>query len=376
MKVLQAYPYFTYPVIGGMDQVLFYSSTYLARNRHQVTILAGNMNHLTTTHRYIGNVHVQQIPTFRVAHHLEFPLTYLPNIIREYDLINVHSLGHIFTNYIAKTAINLAKPVVVSWLSLQYMVKHLPSIAKPMGNWLVNDARTIVKLAQQTYVLNYADYKTVTQLVPAAKVQIIPCGISRLFFRLPPKGAEFRARYGLEHRKIILYVGRIDRWKGVEVLAKTIPQVIAQNPEIFYIFVGTGPFLASLQRIIQVQGADQHVLFTGFLSEEEKIAAYDAADLVVIPSMDDYIEAFCIVASEAWARAKPIVASEIGALRHRVQPQINGFLVPPNDPNKLADAIVHAFGFSIKQAPPDVVNWEKVSQMYEAMFTSITKSRK
>lgn len=69
-----------------------------------------------------------------------------------------------------------------------------------------------------------------------------------------------------------------------------------------------------LENLARKLDLEKCVIFTGILLEEEKISAYDAANVVVIPSCSDFVEALSLVASEAWARGKPVVASNIGAL--------------------------------------------------------------
>ena len=66
----------------------------------------------------------------------------------------------------------------------------------------------------------------------------------------------------------------------------------------------------------------------------------DLSDLIVIPSLSDIVEAYSLVASEAWARGKWVIASNVGALKYRVKDGVNGYLCRPGDPIDLADKIL------------------------------------
>jgi len=87
-------------------------------------------------------------------------------------------------------------------------------------------------------------------------------------------------------------------------------------------------------------GVGRNVVFTGFVSEEVKISALDASAALVLPSISNYVEAFSLAITEAWARGKPVVASTVGETPYRVRHMVNGLLVPPRNPKALADAIL------------------------------------
>ncbi len=81
-------------------------------------------------------------------------------------------------------------------------------------------------------------------------------------------------------------------------------------------------------------------MYTGFVSEEVKIGALDASSALVFPSISNYVEAFSLAITEAWARGKPVVASAVGEIPYRVRHMVNGLLVLPKNPKTLANAIL------------------------------------
>lgn len=109
-------------------------------------------------------------------------------------------------------------------------------------------------------------------------------------------GARFRARYGLEDHPFLLYAGRIDPHKGATELFDFFVTYKERNPgPLRLVFVGD-----------PVRPLPEHddVIVTGFVTDEEKHDAFEAATALVHPS---YFESFSIVLTEAWAHRKPAI---------------------------------------------------------------------
>ncbi|MFQ6120720.1 MAG: glycosyltransferase family 4 protein, partial [Methanosarcinales archaeon] len=109
------------------------------------------------------------------------------------------------------------------------------------------------------------------------------------------------------------------------------------------------------------------ILFLGFISEEEKIAAYDAADVVVVPSIGEFTEGFSIVLSEAWARGKTVVVTPSRALRSRVK-HGTGYIADYN-PSSFSKALIKALENPTKS--PKVYSWREVVDMIERLYFKI-----
>jgi glycosyltransferase involved in cell wall biosynthesis len=152
-------------------------------------------------------------------------------------------------------------------------------------------------------------------------------------------GAEI-ARSRVSVRKkgkaIILYVGYIGVRKGLPYLIYALPSVFKQNEDVNAVIVGDGSLRSLCQSIAKRLKISHRLSFTGKVTEEEKDNWYRKADLCVLPSTYDPSP---IVAFEALAAGKPLVASEVGGLPEIVRNGENGLLVPPRDPSKIARAI-------------------------------------
>jgi hypothetical protein len=145
-------------------------------------------------------------------------------------------------------------------------------------------------------------------------------------------------------RGIILFVGRLERRKGVQVLLQAIPEILRQAPHACLEIVGRDCGAGenqSWQQWWERNGSasvpPDHVRFHGQVGEEELARWYGSCDIFVAPSL---FESFGLIYLEAMARGKPVVACRVGGVPEVVLDGETGLLVPPEDPHALAEAIL------------------------------------
>ncbi|MFP3282945.1 MAG: glycosyltransferase family 4 protein [Nitrososphaeria archaeon] len=171
--------------------------------------------------------------------------------------------------------------------------------------------------------------------VPTDKVDVIPNGVGAA---QPPDidRASVRRRYAADGEKMVLFVGRMVHEKGVEVLVDAARELLRRRWDVKFVLVGDGPLRLNLLRSVEASGISSKFYFTGFVSDEELMELYAAADLAVFPSI---YEPFGIVALEAMSMGKPVVVSDVGGLAEVVENGVNGLKVPCCDQRALSDAI-------------------------------------
>jgi hypothetical protein len=124
-------------------------------------------------------------------------------------------------------------------------------------------------------------------------------------------------------------------WKGADVLLRAFDMITHDVPDARLVIVGEGPDRARLVTLSKELDLEDRVVFVG---KQRDVAPYFAlADVVAIPSL---YEPFGIVAAEAMAAGRPVVASRVGGLRDTIEDGVCGRLVPPREPEALAQAIV------------------------------------
>jgi glycosyltransferase involved in cell wall biosynthesis len=141
--------------------------------------------------------------------------------------------------------------------------------------------------------------------------------------------------------KKIGIIGRIEKEKGHELFIKSIPDIIKYFPDTkFFIIGGTNinqsHYPDYLKQIIKDLNIQNYLLFTGNIDNINDVI-YDL-DIVVQPSTID--EGFGRVLVEALAFGKPVVASKVKGYAEIIEHNVNGLLVPPNDPEAISQAVI------------------------------------
>lgn len=133
-----------------------------------------------------------------------------------------------------------------------------------------------------------------------------------------------------------LFVGALQETKGVDLLLQAWPLVEERVPGARLSIVGDGPGLERLRRHSRRLGVNGSVAFMGAVPRSRVRDLLDESRLLVLPSRS---EGLGRVAIEALARARPVVASEVGGIPEVIEDGVTGRLVPPGDPRALAEAV-------------------------------------
>jgi len=167
--------------------------------------------------------------------------------------------------------------------------------------------------------------------VHASRIHVIPNGIR--FDEYASATPSSPLSLGIDPASAVLaYIGRLSHEKGLDTLLDAYKLVAANKPNAQLLVVGDGPDESSLRsRTDNLPG----VHFLGRRSDVP--ALLKCAELVVVPS---YSEGQGIVAIEAMASGRPVVATNVGGLSETIVDGLTGILVPPHDSRALADAIV------------------------------------
>jgi glycosyltransferase involved in cell wall biosynthesis len=175
-------------------------------------------------------------------------------------------------------------------------------------------------------------------MIRPEKIQVIYNGVDPERFRPEVNGEEMRKRYGLAHRPVVLFLGRLAPYKGIQYLIKAIPSILKQIPEAIFLIAGSARYdTARIGSMLATASMRRAVIFTGFVPESEVPKIYAACDLFCYPSL---WEGFGLTPAEAQACGKPVVAFRHCALPEVVAHGETGILVKPGDHEELANAVV------------------------------------
>lgn len=173
--------------------------------------------------------------------------------------------------------------------------------------------------------------------VPKEKIVVSPLGID-----LPdePPTVNDSDKYTLN----VLFVGRLEKRKGIETLLEAIPSVIDKVPNASFTIVGgdtnASPLGGSYKNYL-LRNLDKryhpYVTFTGFIPDTELRKYYENCDLFVAPSL---YESFGLIYLEAMAWGKPVIGCNVGGVPEVIEDGISGIIVHPEDANELSEAII------------------------------------
>jgi D-inositol-3-phosphate glycosyltransferase len=179
----------------------------------------------------------------------------------------------------------------------------------------------------------------------AEQIMVVPPGVDLRIFH-PCDQPKSRAQFGVpQDIQVILFVGRIQPLKAPDVLIKAVAELVRRDPRrrdrLQLIIIG-GPsgsdseWSKTLGPLATDQGIDDMVDFRPHSARSELFRWYCVSDVVAVPP---YNESFGLVALEAQACGRPVVATDVGGLRHTVRDHYSGLLVSGHDEGEWADAL-------------------------------------
>jgi 1,4-alpha-glucan branching enzyme len=156
--------------------------------------------------------------------------------------------------------------------------------------------------------------------LPMHRLEVLPNGVNPALFR-PARDWPSDGGY-------VLFVGRFVPHKGVDFLLRAFGVLLRRYPESRLVIAGEGLFDLYFRRVVRFLGFPDRVTFLDWQRGANLVELYQKAQVVVVPS---HYEPFGLVALEAMACGRPVVASRVGGLQEFVQHGVQGYLVKSSD---------------------------------------------
>jgi 1,2-diacylglycerol 3-alpha-glucosyltransferase len=334
-----------YPIIDGGAVAQHRIVLELRRRGHDVRVVAPGFSFSNITENDQGST-IYRPRAFTLPFYMNnkyhvapFPLFYVNHVIDEFkpDVINVCSP---YPNSLCAMVIARNKdiPVVGS-------IHILPeNILAPFLNstWYT----TLVKYTWRYLIwfYNHVDSATVPTQTGAAMyikrgmhvpVTAISNGVDTTLFHPKNKGEYLRKRFAIPDKLLVLYSGRMNQEKNVDVLIRAIPRVLAQV-DAHFLFCGSGGLKPDLMKLTKELHVADHTTFIEFLDWADYPNVYALADLFVMPAES---ELQSIVTLEAIASGVPAVVVNKGAVPELVSND-NGLVFEPKNSDQLATCII------------------------------------
>lgn len=370
------------PITGGMERVARFMSENMVSRGHDVDIYTSDRGKENLeSEEEINGVRIKRIPTLKLlGNTFLLPLKWPEE--SEYDI--VHSLSHASPFYLSFMGWVKEKklPLVTHFMALKTMRDHPNKFFSLIGSRYEDMAVSIaLKATDKPLTRSRRDQELLKENYNVESL-FLPDGIPSRYFEVGDKGNEFRKKYDIQAEYIILFIGRLERLKGPQVLLRSIPYLNEFKKDFTVLFVG--PDSGRKKELVR-EGKNLDISekfrILGRISEEDKIAAIDASRVLVVPSISDWVEVYPMVISEAWARETPVIGTRIGGIPYRIDDGENGFLVQPDDPGALAGAIREIIENKKvsskmgKEGKKKVKSWEDIAEQAERSYKKVLATK-
>jgi D-inositol-3-phosphate glycosyltransferase len=213
--------------------------------------------------------------------------------------------------------------------------------------------------------------------VPFEKISVIPCGVNLDLFK-PSDRSAARKKLGWDEEKTMLFVGRIEKLKGIDLIIQSMAFLKHINPRLIIAGEdGNRPGeIEKLKNLAANLNLSSRVSFAGLVDYVKLPDYYNAADVCVFPS---YYESFGLVPLESLACGTPVVATDVGDLRNIIRQGETGFVIKNADPRKLAEKIeiilADTENFRLKagaiHSSISGLGWEKIAAAVSGEFSKL-----
>lgn len=314
------------PARGGMERVL----QVLAESERDVVenhVLVAN-EHPSTVHETVNGVNVTRVSALKRVGAVAICPTF-PYWMRRLDgeVMVVHE-----PNPVAIVAHALVRPKsrLIFWVHAE--------VVRPAWRYKLfyrPFLRRMLRLADHIVVASPQVAEQASELQPHRdKCVVIPYAMHPDQYTPTPADVDYIAELRADPRPLVLFVGRLVAYKGVDVLLRAMVDVPAR-----LVIVGDGPLRSELETLARSLALDTRTRFVGNAASDELTALYNGCDVFVLPSVTR-AEAFGMVQLEAMSCGKPVVSTNLPSgvpwvNRHGV----TGLVVDPGDARQLANAI-------------------------------------
>jgi len=253
----------------------------------------------------------------------------LRRLIAERRVDLVHTNGRIGTD---------REAILAAWLAGVPCLCHLRAFDSPhpFDRWLCR------LIDQAIYISRAVEDNHLILGLPRERGRVVYNGLDLDEFRNLPDQATARAEWDLDAQaKVIGVIGRIEHWKGHHIFIRALARVLSEEPAVVGVIAGAPErysqvYYTEIQNLAAQLGILEQVRFMGFQQGVSRLLP--ALDVVVHASLEP--EPFGRVIIEGMAAGRPVVGTAAGAVPEIIDDGVTGRLVPPGDPDAMAEAIL------------------------------------
>ena len=335
-----------------------------------------------------GNIKIHYLPFFTVPFIFRYLNALSIALACRKTVKNIHSTNaidvlHAYGVY----PDGVAAALLSKWLNIPNVITALGSdvnkemqvtLKRKQSLWALHRAATVIGVSKDLVktLIHYGVNKN--------KVHWVPTGVCRTTFKAQPVSSDSKTTNDHDivsdqllsssaldtSKKIVLFVGRLHPVKGLEILLEAA-SILKKEKRLGFVIVliGEGPLLQSLSNSAEALGISESVIFIGPQPQTIVAQWMHAANLLCLPS---HMEGLPNVILEALAQSLPVVASNVGGIPEVISHNKNGLLVPANQADKLAEALIcclaKAWDKKLIAQSVEFAQWESIIESHLTIY--------
>jgi glycosyltransferase involved in cell wall biosynthesis len=339
LKIAQLVPYYS-PVIGGVEAVCQYISEELAERGHEVHVFTANRKHKGSPrlqmprNEVVNGVNVHRFRSYvNIGHHGLFPGFISPLRKGGFDIIHAHCYRQPQSEIGSRLGAWLNVPTILHVHGGFYTRSGLKRLLYALFDRLARKQKA--NMFDHFIVLSEVDQQHLVELnVDRGRISIIRNAAENQAFEMVDS-MQFRKKYGLDGKRIILYLSILHHYKRPELLIRALPKLIYKEPDVFLLFVG--PDAGELEKMRELGkrlGVTMHYKWIGSVQGREKHEAFECSEFLALPSDED---PYPLVLLEAMAHKRPVLTTSVVGQASVISTNEAGIIIAPGDLDGIVD---------------------------------------
>lgn len=359
------------PKCGGLGYYVYHLSKNLTQRGYKITVLARGSwirnYHQTTDGISVHRVRFLPLYPFHLQAHEPFLNRLLKSMEPELDIVHLHNHGI--------PIVNTSLPVVVTEHGImKSFIDHLEPLdlfslgLKMFSPMYISLDRKVLRRADNVIAISRTCAEELNTFYGIDNAVVITNGVDTNFLT-PAKSKK--------QSLLVLYVGALTTEKGLPDLIRAATYVRRDYPDIKFILAGRGRMERNIKSLVHRLNLADSFFFAGYVERHQLREYYQQAAVLVLPS---YHEGLPTVLLEAMACGIPSVATNVAGNSEVVVHGETGFLTPPKNPEKLAEAILRllgdekrrkTMGANARKRAEEHYDWGIITNKIEKIYTSL-----